>query len=354
MPQASLEHRKAGLPDLITSEDQLEELLSRPSDAVVEQFRTLEGPIAVLGAGGKIGPSLASMCCRAREAAGSKQDIFVVSRFSNPKARQLIESMGARTISCDLMDPDAVAKLPDAKNVLYLVGLKFGTSDNPAPTWATNTLAPAYVARRYRDARICSFSTACVYDLVRPETGGSKESDPLEPLGEYSNAAVARERLFEYQSQQFGCRIVQNRLCYAVELRYGVLVDLAQQIAAGQPIDLSMGYVNIIWQGDCNNYTIRLLEHASRPPAAFNISGVECLSVRDLAEKLASHMGMTARFRGEPLPRALLVNVSKQRQAFGDPPTPIDTVIKWVAHWIKSGGATLGKPTHFQTSDGRY
>ena len=229
------------LPQAAQDEEQLDELLSRPTPAVIDLFKRLKGDVAIIGGGGKIGPSLSHMALRARDAAGSKAAILVVDKFPDAAVRERLDKAGAQTIVCDLLDDRAVAALPEAANVVYMVGMKFGTTTRPDITWAINGIVPAYVARRYKDARIVAFSTGCVYDLVPVASGGSTEEAPLTPLGEYSNSCVARERILQFLANTFGTKLLLLRLNYAVELRYGVLVDLATDIAAGKPIDVTMG-----------------------------------------------------------------------------------------------------------------
>ena len=342
------------LPATIADEAALEELLSRPTAEVVEVFRGLRGDVAILGAGGKIGPSLAAMACRGRGVAGTSQRIIVVSRFSNAAAREQLERLGCVTLSADLLDPAAVAALPDAANVIYMVGQKFGTSDQPARTWAINTVTPAYVARRYRGARVVAFSTGCVYDFKPAGGAGSVETDPLTPPGEYANSCVARERVLEHFSLVDKTPMVLLRLNYAVEMRYGVLVDVASQLAAGRPIDVTMGSFNVIWQGDVNAAAWRLLDHAASPALALNLTGAEKLSVRAVACRLGELMGRPAAFVGQEAPTALLSDARRAFSILGKPPTPLDTVLRWTADWVSRGGRLLNKPTHFQTRDGRY
>lgn len=342
------------LPDTIQTEEQLEELLSRPTPAVIDLFKRMQGDLAIVGGAGKIGPSLTNMALRARQAAGTKQDIIVISRFRDRAVREQVEAAGARTVCCDMLDDQAVAALPDAANVVFMVGTKFGTSNRPDLTWATNGVVPAYFARRYKDSRIVAFSTGCVYNFVDFNSGGSVETDPLDPPGEYANSCVARERILQYFSNTLGTKMLQLRLNYAVELRYGVLVDLANKIAAGQPIDLTMGYVNVIWQGDVNAATLRLLEHVGSPAVAMNLTGHECLAIRDLATELGRLMDEKVHFTGVEAKTALLSNSAKSCELLGKPEVPISRVLRWVAQWTRQGGKTLGKPTHFETSDGRY
>lgn len=334
--------------------EQLEELLSRPSPAVISVIGGQTGRLAILGAGGKMGPSLTRMACRARDAAGADLEIVAVSRFSDAAVAERLRHAGARAVSCDLLDAEAVADLPPADNVIYMVGLKFGTSGDPVRTWATNALAPAWAARRYRNARIVAFSTGCVYDLVPVQSGGSVETDPLEPRGEYANACVARERVLEYVSSTFATPMALLRLNYAVEIRYGVLVDVASRILADEPVELATGHFNVIWQGEANAAALRLLDHTTSPPIPINVTGAETLAVRDVAQRLAELMGRDVRFAGTESPTALLSNASAAHRLLGRPRVEIDRIIRWTADWLTRGGETFGKPTHFETRNGRY
>jgi nucleoside-diphosphate-sugar epimerase len=337
------------LPDLAS----LDDWMTRPSDALVSFVSTLSGPLVVLGAGGKMGPSLCVLARRAADAAGKALDIVAVSRFSDLSSRVWLEARGIRTHVCDLMTGDLSA-LPDADNVLYLVGLKFGTQQAPARTWAVNTLVPARVTERYAGSRIVALSSGNVYPFVPVDSGGSTESDPLTPLGEYPNACVARERLFQYGSETFNTPGVVVRLNYATDLRYGVLVDLAQKIAAGQPVDVTMGSLNCIWQRDANDAIIRALDLAETPMRPLNLTGTESLSVRQLALRLGDLMDRPVDIVGEEAPTALLSNVTQMIQHLGTPEMPIDTVLRWTSDWVARAQPTLGKPTKFEVRDGRY
>jgi len=345
---------QAGLPDRIDTVEELEEFLGRPTKEVVELFGRLEGDLAIVGGAGKIGPSLTAMACRARQQAGTDRKIMVIDRFPDPSVCEALQRLGAETVRADLLDPDAVSALPAAENVVYMVGMKFGTSDQPALTWAVNSLIPAYVARRYRDSRMVAFSTGCVYELVPTSSSGSVESDPLTPPGEYSNSCVARERVLEYCCSTYGTKMVLLRLNYSVEMRYGVLVDLAEDVLAGRKVDLGMGYFNVIWQGDVSAAVLRLLEHAACPALAINLTGAEKLSLRQVAQRLGELMGKKVRFTGREADTALLSDASAARKLLGEPTVPIDRVLEWTARWVAGGGQTLGKPTHFQTRDGKY
>lgn len=346
--------RMENLARTIESVEELDEVMTRPSPELVSFMRTLEGPLVVLGAGGKMGPSLCVRARRAAEEAGRALDVVAVSRFTDEKARTWLEKRGVRTESRDLMDRESVAELPETENVVFLVGMKFGTRDNPARTWAVNTLVPAHVSQRYARARIVALSTGNVYPLVRVERGGSVEADPLTPIGEYANAAVARERIFEYFALEHGTRVTSVRLNYAVDLRYGVLVDIARQVAAGDPIDVTMGYLNCIWQGDANDMILRALALAESPSAPLNLTGPDVLSVRDIAEQVGELLGRPVQITGREADTALLSDASRAFEHLGQPPTPISTVMRWTAEWIRRGGTLWGKPTHFEVRDGSY
>ncbi|RPI59471.1 MAG: NAD(P)-dependent oxidoreductase, partial [Planctomycetaceae bacterium] len=292
------------IPNLIESEDQLDELLSRPRPETIELFKNMKGDLAIVGGGGKIGPSLAQMACRARDAAGVKTKITVIDRFPDAGIRAQLEKYGCQTLTCDLLDDAAVNSLPEAANVIYMVGMKFGTTDNPEFTWVVNGLIPAYVARRYKNSRIVAFSTGCVYELVDAKSSGSVETASLTPPGEYANSSVARERMLQYFSKAFKTPMVLFRLNYAVECRYGVIQDIAASIAAGEPVDVTMGYANVVWQGDVNDAVLRLLDHAAVPAMPLNYTGEEKLSTREIATKLGKLMGKEVKIVGTEAPTA--------------------------------------------------
>ena len=342
------------LPETIPCEDDLDEVMTRPSPELVDFIRTVRSPLVVLGAGGKMGPSLAVRAKRAADLAGVDLDVVAVSRFSEDATRSWLTERDVETRSVDLLDADSLASLPEATDVISLVGTKFGTSQNPSRTWAINTLVPDRVARRYADARIVALSTGNVYPFVPTSSGGSVETDRLTPHGEYPFAAVARERIFEHHSQQQGTSIALIRLNYAVDLRYGVLVDIGRRVLAGEPVDVTMGHLNCLWQGDANDMILRSLALAESPPRPWNLTGRETLSVRSLAEEFGRLLGRPATIVGTEAETALLSDSTALRQRLGDPPTPLDTVQRWTAHWLRSGGRLLDKPTHFETRDGAY
>ena len=341
-------------PKKIVTEEQLEELLSRPSSVTTDFFKQLDGDLIFLGIAGKIGPSLAHMAKRACDQAGVRKRIIGVSRFRDEAEKRQIESFGIETIAGDLLDRDFIASLPKVKNVFFLAGMKFGSMENLSMTWAVNTYVPALVADHYKESRIVAFSTGCVYPLVPVNSGGSLETDMPLPVGEYAQSCLGRERMFEFVSIRYGTPVALIRLNYAVELRYGVLVDIAARVKNQQEVDLSMGYFNVIWQGDANDVVLRALEHAGSPAMILNITGSGMLSVRKIAEKFAGHFGVEVRLAGEEAETALLSNSKKAYGLYGEPPTPVDQVIEWIADWMKDDRRLLGKPTHFEVRDGKY
>lgn len=338
----------------VNSEPELLDLLTTPSAALVEFIPTLPSPLLVLGAGGKMGPSLCVLAKRAAQAAEHKLDILAVSRFTDAKARSWLEERGVTTISADLLNRNAVQALPDAPNVINLTGLKFGTAQNPALTWATNTVGPMLAAERFAKSRIVALSTGNVYPLVAVASGGATEDHPLTPLGEYGNAAVARERIFEYFSQRNGTSIALVRLNYAVELRYGVLVDVARRVREGRPIDVTNAAFNCIWQGDANDMILRALALTSAPAQAWNLSQPVALRVRDVAQRFAELLGKPAQLTGAEAKDSILCNAGKICARLGPPTTSLDAVMEWTAHWITSGGVLWDKSTHFEVRDGGY
>jgi nucleoside-diphosphate-sugar epimerase len=341
-------------PEVIDSEAVLEDVLTRPGARIIDFIRTVASPLLILGAGGKMGPTLARLARRAADAAGRRLEVVAVSRFNDTDARQRLEAGGVQTVSCDLFDAQAVARLPEAQNIIYLVGLKFGTTQNPASTWAANTLIPSRVCERYSRSRIVALSTGNVYPLSDVSRGGSVESDPLTPLGEYANAAVGRERIFEFHSRANGTPVALLRLCYAIDLRYGVLADLARKVIAGEPLPLANGHFNCIWQGDANDLILRALSLTDSPPTAWNLCRPEIFPVRGIAARFGELFGRAPRFTGQEAPTALVVNSGRVCAALGPPSTSLETMIRWTAQWVKQGGRDLGKPTHFEVRNGSY
>jgi nucleoside-diphosphate-sugar epimerase len=341
-------------PDKINDLATLEDLLSMPTEAALKMCSDLEGDIMFLGIGGKIGPSLAMMTKRACEKAKVKKRIYGVSLFESDKQRKKIEDMGIQTLHGDLLDMDFIKSLPKAKNVFFLAGMKFGSEENISLTWAVNSYMPALVADHFKESNIVAFSTGCVYPLVPVESGGSLESDPPEPTGEYAQSCLGRERMFEYGSKKNQTRVSLIRLNYSVELRYGVLLDIATRVKNREAIDLSMGYFNVIWQGDMNDMVLRSLEKCESPAKVINITGEEILSVREVAREFGKLLNIKPEFVGAEAKTALLNNPEQAFQLFGRPKVSTRQVIQWIAHWISEGRETLGKPTHYEVRDGKY
>ena len=334
------------------TESQLDDLLSTPRQDTIDALRQCPGDVIVLGAGGKMGPTLSRMVARAARDIDGRR-VIAVSRFSSTRAEEALHDHGVETIRCDLLDPAAVAALPDAPNVIYMAGQKFGTSDAPSVTWAMNTAVPTHCAERYHGSNVVAFSTGNVYPLV-PVSSGAREDQPLGPIGEYAASCVGRERLFDFFSRRDGTRVAVVRLNYAIDLRYGVLTDLALKVRRGEPIPLAMGYVNIIWQGDANRLAIECLVRASSPPFVVNVTGTETLSVRLLAEGLGTRLGREPIFSGEEGADALLSDTSRMRELFSSPEMPLERMLDLVASWVAADGPLLAKPTHFDTRDGKF
>jgi nucleoside-diphosphate-sugar epimerase len=301
-----------------------------------------------------MGPTLARMARRALDQAGSKREVIGAARFTDPKARAALEASGVRAVPCNLLERDQVLRLPDAGAVIFMAGQKFGTQGAEAETWAANTVLPGHVAERYRGVPTVVFSTGNVYPFTPVDSGGATEETAPAPIGEYAQSALGRERVFEYYSRRQGTPVVVYRLNYAVELRYGVLLEIAQKVAAGEPIDLRMGHANVIWQGDANAVALRCLAMAQSPPAILNVTGPETLSVRAVAGRFGELLGRAPRLEGKEEPTALLSNAARMVARFGPPAVPAERVIEWIARWVQAGGATLRKPTHFETRDGKF
>ena len=336
------------------NEEQLEEELSRPAPPDVDAMRALQGDILVLGVAGKMGPSLARLARRASDEAGARRRVIGVARFSDRVVRAALEQHGVETMACDVLDRAALDALPDAPNVVYMVGQKFGTSGDEARTWAVNAVAPAYAAERFKSSTIVAFSTGNVYPLWPTGSAGPTEDDATGPVGAYAQSALARERVLEFFSARHGTRVAVLRLNYAVEPRYGVLRDLADRIAAGQAVDLAMPAVNVIWQRDANSVALRCFARAASPPFVLNLTGVPAMAVRDLAARLGQQLGRAPVFTGRESDSALLSNAARCAQLFGPPSMPLDGMIERVTDWVKAGGRALNKPTHFEEREGKF
>ena len=331
----------------MTTTTELEDALSLPSEADIEFLRQLDGDILILGAAGKMGPSLARLCRRAAEASGRPRRILAVSR------RQTAEA-GIEAIPCDLLDRAQVSRLPVCPNVLYLAGRKFGSSDNPELTWAMNTVVPVQVAGHFAGSRIVVFSTGNVYGLRTLAEGGSRETDTPEPVGEYAQSCLGRERVFDYYSRHEGLRCVFFRLNYAVDLRYGVLVDIARKVHAGEPVTLAVPAFNVIWQRDANSYALRTLAWCDSPPRILNVTGRETMQVRDAAQFFAERFQRAAVFTGTEGAASLLSDPGAAVELMGPPTMDTQRLMEMVAEWVAAGGASLQKPTHFEVADGKF
>ncbi|MDB5310968.1 MAG: nucleoside-diphosphate-sugar epimerase [Gemmataceae bacterium] len=338
---------------MIRTEADLEEALSEPTPGVIETLARLPGDVILLGAAGKMGPSLARMARRATDAAGDRRRVIAVSRFS-AGGEEVFRAHGIETIRCDLLNETEVGSLPDAANVVYMPGRKFGSTGDEGSTWAINCYLPAVVCKKYDKSRIVAFSTGNVYPFTPPGYGGPTETDPPNPVGEYGMSALGRERMFEYFSRTLGIPVAIIRLNYACDLRYGVLVDLARKVFAGELVDVSMGYFNTIWQGDANAMTLRAFDNCSTPPRVFNVTGPEVVSVRAVCERFGERMGKRVRFTGTEAGTALLSNAAAGMAALGPLRMPTDQLIEWVADWVSRGGRLLNKPTHFEARDGKF
>lgn len=342
------------LPARFEDEAALDDFLAQPTPAVIAMMRRLAGDLIILGAAGKMGVTLAIQAVRAGREAGVTKRVVAVARFSNPAARRALEAAGVETLTCDLLESGELARLPKLPNVVFMAGRKFGTGADAPLTWAANTLLPAQVAAHFRDSRIVAFSTGCVYPLVPADGGGCTEEQAPDPVGEYAQACLGRERLFEYASGRWGTPVCLLRLNYAIDLRYGVLHDLATTIFRGDPVQLGMGWFNCLWQGDANARALLALEHCRAPCAILNLTGPETLSVREVAEQLGQALGSPVRFAGTEQPTAWLNNAGKSWRLFGPPTVPIERMIAWTADWVRKGGRSLGLPTHFDVRDGRF
>jgi hypothetical protein len=340
--------------DRIENIEQLETLLSEPTAAAIAALGRLDGDLMLLGVAGKMGPTLARMARQASERAGVRRRIFGVARFSDPRLEGTLQSHGIETIRCDLLDPAQLARLPDVPNVVSMFGMKFGSTGQEARTWAVNCLLPAMICDKFRQTRVVAFSTGNVYGLSPVVLGGSVESDPLNAAGDYSMSCVGRERLYEYGSRTHQIPMVVLRLNYATEMRYGVLVDLAQRVHGGLPLNLSMGHFNAIWQADANAAALAAFDHVSVPPLVVNVAGPELLSVRRVAEQFGKLLDRPVQFEGAENADAFLSNGQLGHRLFGYPRLGVGQMMRWIADWIARGGETFGKPTHFEVRDGKF
>lgn len=342
------------LPRILATEGELNAFLAKPYPKLVEMMRVLDGDLIVLGATGKMGLSLAALAVNAVRMSGVARTVYGVSRFTEASAWRALEACGVVPLRADLLDPADVATLPRSENVVLMAGRKFGTSDQKALTWATNTVLPSIVCEHFKDSRIVAFSTGCVYPLVTRAQGGCTESDAPAPVGEYAQSCLGRERVLEYFSGKHATPMCLLRLNYSLDLRYGVLHDIADRIWQGRPVDRSVAFFNGIWQGDANNQALLSLMRCESPAALLNLTGPETVPVVEVAEALAGLMGKTVTFSGTPGEVAYLNDASKSHKLFGTPRVPFEEVLQWTATWICGGGRSYGKPTHFEVVDGQY
>jgi nucleoside-diphosphate-sugar epimerase len=339
---------------MIANEQQLEDVLSQPSAADADAMAALDGDLLILGIAGKMGPSLAHRAVRACEAAGVRRRIVGVARFSDPAVERQLRDWGIETIAADLLEPGALSRLPDAPNLIYMAARKFGSTGAESLTWAMNTYLPGLVAERYRGARIVAFSSGNVYPLTPVAHGGPTESSPTGPVGEYAQSVLGRERMFEYYSRRDGTPVVLLRLNYAIDLRYGVLLDIGTKVFERRPVDLRMGHANVIWQGDANSVCLRSFALCQSPPAVINLTGPETMAVRWAARRFGEHFGIEPHLEGVESETALLNNASRCQRLFGYPSVSLEQLVEWTAQWIGRGGPTWNKPTHFETRDGKF
>ncbi|MFP4383628.1 MAG: NAD-dependent epimerase/dehydratase family protein [Spirochaetia bacterium] len=341
-------------PDFIENEEQLDDLMSEPGDRLVSMMEKLRGDILILGASGKMGVQLAMMAKKASHRSGTGKRITGVSRFTDPNAREKLERFGISTVKCDLLDQQELGRLPDVENIIFMAGRKFGTTGSEELTWAVNGITPAFVCERYRKSKIVAYSTGCVYPFVDISSGGSLESDPPGPVGEYAQTTLARERVFQYYAKKFSIPVCLFRLNYSIDLRYGVLFDICSRVFREEPVDVTTGAVNVIWQGDAVERSLLCLDHCGVPSRPLNVTGPETVSVRYLAETFAAILGKTVRLRGEESRFCALSNASRSFELFGYPKVSLNRMIRWTAHWVRHGMPSLGKPTHFDERKGEF
>ncbi len=338
------------LPETISDIAALDELLCRPSQALIDDLQKVDGDIMILGVGGKMGPTLAGLA----KAALPHRRVIGVARFSDASVKAWLEARGIETLGCDLLDEAAIKALPKTQNIVFMAGRKFGAEGDLSLTWAMNAHVPALVAQAFADARIVAFSTGCVYPFVPVNGKGANETLPPNPPGEYAQSCVGRERMFEYFSRKFATPGRLFRLNYAIDMRYGVLHDIASKILGGKPIDVSLGHVNFIWQGDASAQALRCLAHCDTPTSPINVSGHEILSVRDLAAKFGARLGRDPIIVGTEQPTAWLTDTSQATKLFGLPIVDTGQLIAWTADWVARSMPSLGKPTKYEVRDGRY
>ena len=341
-------------PESIENVEQLEKLLCIPNPALVDMMRRLKGDIMILGVAGKMGVTMAMQAVNAIREAGVAKRVIGVARFSNPAEREKLERHGVETVACDLLDREQVSQLEKVDNVIFMAGRKFGTDGSEELTWAMNILAPEYVCEHFKDSSIVAFSTGCVYPLEHISSCGSTEETFPAPVGEYSQSCLGRERIFQYYSKKNGTKVLLFRLNYSIDLRYGVLHDIASNIAAGEPVNNTVGFFNCIWQGDANSNALRALELCESPCAVLNVTGPETASVEHAAKIMGRIMNKPVSFKGVPGETGYLNNSGKMCKLLGYPVVSLAQMIEWQAQWFVNGGISIGKPTHFEVNNGKF
>ena len=341
-------------PEKIADVAMLEELLAVPNAELISMMTRLPGDIMILGVAGKMGVTMAMLAANAIKAANVKKRVIGVARFSNAEEREKLEKAGVETVVCNLLDREQVNSLEKVENIIFMAGRKFGTGGSEEQTWAMNVLAPALVCEHFKESRIVAFSTGCVYPLEKLESCGSTEETVPSPVGEYSQSCLGRERVFQYYSKMNGTKVLLFRLNYSIDLRYGVLHDIALNIRDGKPVDNSVGFFNCIWQGDANSNALRSLELCESPCAILNVTGPETASVAAAAKKMGELMGKEVTFNGEPGEIGYLNNSGKMCRLFGYPQVSLDQMVIWQALWLADGNISIGKPTHFEVNNGKF
>jgi len=333
---------------------ELLERLTTPSDSLIEDMKKIKGDILVIGAGGKIGPTLSVLAKKAARQCGADRRVIAASLFTDEETIDYLTRNDVDVINTDLLEPGALDKLPDAPNIIYMAGRKFGTQGNQGLTWAINAYLPGLTAQRYADSRIVAFSTGNVYGMRPIHSGGALEDEGLEPVGEYAQSCVGRERILTYWSETNDTPMLLFRLNYAIDMRYGVLYDIASAVRDQKPVDLSIGYVNCIWQADAAEYALRSLLYCDTPPAVLNVTGPESISVAHIAEAFGRLFDMPVEYRGAPPESSLYSNAGKMARLFGYPSVSLNQMIEWTADWLISGGDVIDAPTHFEQRNGKF
>jgi len=333
---------------------QLDEIMCTPTKDLINDIAKISGDIMVLGAGGKMGPTLCKLAYNAIKAANINKDVYAVSRFSNKFHADDLSSYGIKVIRADLLKEEDLQALPNIKNIIYMIGRKFGTSDDQSLTWAMNAYLPGRVAERFKDSNIVVFSTGNVYPFVSVKTGGCKEDNHLDPVGIYAQSCLGRENVFRYFSNKYKTPILIYRLNYAIDLRYGVLLEIAKSVFNKTPLNITSSYANVIWQGDANEIALRSLLHCKYPPEVLNVTGKDIINIKETALKFGNIFNIVPIFTGKENDMCLLSDSSKSASLMGKNKTSLDYMIKLIANWVTNDGETIDKPTHFQERQGKF